>query len=330
MPLKLGILSTAWINERAIFQVTPGIEGLKVLAVASRTEATAAAYSRRYAIPKFYDSYDRLLEDSELDAVYISLPNSLHVEWTSRALSRGKHVLCEKPFSAEPERVLALEGMAATRGLSLMEAMHYRYHPAVRQAVDAVHEGVIGSLEKVSVVFEGDIHRENDIRFQPELDGGALMDAGCYCLDLIRWVTGDDEPAVLATNSEWLNSGVDLTTTGTLLCSGNVSATFSCTLNAKTFNCYATITGTLGSLEMKYPFLPVSGTPEAPQVLFACLKDKTPIVENVSLESSYFYQLEFFKNSIESGTGKTLKKVDRPYYNAALLAKVRELRESKS
>jgi len=330
MPLKLGILSTAWINERAIFRVTPGIEGLKVLAVASRSETTAAAYSRRHAIARFYDSYDRLLEDSDLDAVYISLPNSLHVEWTSRALARGKHVLCEKPFSAEPERVLALEELAATRGLCLMEAMHYRYHPAVRQAVDAVHAGAIGSLEKVSVVFEGDSHREDDIRFQAELEGGALMDAGCYCLDLIRWVTGDDEPAVLAADAEWSNTRVDLMTTGTLLCSGNVPATFCCTLNAKAFNCYAKITGTLGSLELHYPFLPVAGTPEAPQVLFACLKDKTPIVENVPLESSYFYQLEVFKNRIESGTAKTLKKVDRPYYNAALLAKVRELRESKS
>jgi predicted dehydrogenase len=325
MPLRLGLLSTAAINDRAILQRVPAFEDLEVSAIASRSKATAAAYSERFGIPKFYGSYAQLIDDPEIDAVYISAPNSLHVEWTKRALQQGKHVLCEKPLSADPERMSELETLAEDRGLCLMEAMHYRFHPAVQDAVAAVQHGTIGALEKISIVFEGDIRREDDIRLQPELEGGVLMDSGCYCLDLIRWATSDNQPKVLTTISEWSDKGVDLSTEVTLLCSGNIQAKFFCTLQKEEFNCYAKITGASGSIELRYPFLPVAGRPESPKILFACLKDGVPIVENIAARSAFHYQLQVFKGRIEKGLTKIADQTNRPYYNAALLAEVRKL-----
>jgi xylose dehydrogenase (NAD/NADP) len=325
MPLRLGLLSTAAINHRAILQWVPALENLEVSAVASRTKATAAAYSEGFGIPKFYESYDRLIDDPEIDAVYVSAPNSLHVEWTRRALRSGKHVLCEKPLSADLERVLELEALAEDRGLCLMEAMHYRFHPALQDAIAAIRNGTIGTIESISVIFEGDIRPEDDIRLQPELEGGALMDTGCYCLDLVRWATADDQPKVLTAVSEWSDKGVDLSTEVTLSCSGNVQADFFCTLQKEEFDCYAKIIGASGSIELRYPFLPVTGRPETPKILFACLKDGVPIVENISTKSAFHYQLQVFKDRIEKGLTKITDQTNRPYYNAALLAEVRKL-----
>lgn len=321
--LRLGILSTARISERCILQVLPDISDVLLLAVASRTEAKAREYSKKHGIPKFYGSYQDLLLDPEIDAVYVPLPNSLHIEWTSQALAYGKHVLCEKPMSCDTAQVLAIEALARKKNLYVMEAMHYRYHPDILKAVSIIRSGYIGDIREVNVSFVWDLHDRNDIRLRPDFDGGALMDIGCYCLDFIRWVTGDNQPRLVEANAIWCNSGVDVTTWGTLLCHDKIVAKFYCSLNSIAFECKAEILGTQRSLELKFPFLPVVKSADTVSHLFSCHIHEADreMQWQYCMKSSYFFQLQEFHDAIQRGCSSPLIG-QNSYYNAALIAQV--------
>src|SRR5438034_979398 len=191
-PVKWGIVSTAHINRLVI---PPAHESPKVelVAVASRDQARAEAYAREWGIERAYGSYDALLEDPELEAVYISLPNTLHVEWSVRALEAGKHVLCEKPLSRRPDEVEAAFDAADRSGRLLSEAFMYRHNPQTKRLRQLVDEGAIGELRLVRAAFSFGLYDETNIRLRPELDGGALMDVGSYCLNGSRMLAGEPQ-----------------------------------------------------------------------------------------------------------------------------------------
>jgi D-xylose 1-dehydrogenase (NADP+, D-xylono-1,5-lactone-forming) len=195
MSVAWGLLSTARINV-SIIEAAKESDRAEVLAVASRDAARAEAYAREHGIERSYGSYEALLADPDVEAVYISLPNSMHVEWAMRALDAGKHVLCEKPFSRHPDQVELAFDRAEAGGLVLSEGFMWRHHPQAAKLVELVADGAIGPLRVVRVAFSfqlAAVHGAGDARFDPDLDGGSLMDVGCYCLSAVRLLAGEPE-----------------------------------------------------------------------------------------------------------------------------------------
>jgi predicted dehydrogenase len=221
--LRLGLLSTARINE-AILNAARGLDRVEAVAVASRDGGRAEAYAREQGLERAYGSYEALLADDAVDAVYISLPNSLHHEWTLHALAAGKHVLCEKPYSRRPGEVEEAFKAAERAGLVLTEAFMYRHHPQTRLVRELVEEGRIGRLRTIRAAFTFPLADDTNVRMRPELDGGALMDVGCYCVSGSRLLAG--EP--LRAQAELVSSpgGVDVACHGTLRFPGDVVAQF--------------------------------------------------------------------------------------------------------
>jgi D-xylose 1-dehydrogenase (NADP+, D-xylono-1,5-lactone-forming) len=188
--LRLGLLSTARINDE-IIAAADGASGVEIVAVGSREGTKAEAYAAERGIPRAHGSYEALLADVEVDAVYISLPNGLHHDWTMKALAAGKHVLCEKPYSRHPDEVEAAFAAAETAGLVLMEAFMYRHHPQTRLVEQVVREGRLGRLLSIGACFTFPLTDLTNVRATPELDGGALMDVGCYCVSGARLLAGE-------------------------------------------------------------------------------------------------------------------------------------------
>jgi D-xylose 1-dehydrogenase (NADP+, D-xylono-1,5-lactone-forming) len=222
---RLGILSTARIN-RPILAAAHNLDEVEVVAVASRDEARARAYASEHGIERAYGSYDALLADAEIDAVYISLPNSMHVPWSIRALEAGKHVLCEKPLSPDPAAVEQAFDVAERAGLVLMEAFMYRHHPQTKRLAELVEGGAIGELRLVSSSFSFPLTELANIRMSAELEGGALLDVGCYCVNVTRLLAG--EPESVYGEAVRAGSGVDVRFVATMRFPGDVPAHFDC------------------------------------------------------------------------------------------------------
>jgi D-xylose 1-dehydrogenase (NADP+, D-xylono-1,5-lactone-forming) len=223
-----GFLSTARINLKVLVGARLS-DRVNVIAVASRDAAKAEVYAREHGIERAYGSYEALLADPGVEAVYISLPNGLHVEWTRRALEAGKHVLCEKPLSRRPDDVEMVFDLAEREGLVLSEAFMWRHNPQTRRLEQLVAEGAIGRLRVVRASFSfqlAAVHGPDDARFDPALDGGALMDVGCYCVNAIRAFGG--EAARVHGEQVIGPSGVDVCFTGTLRLRDDVVAHFDC------------------------------------------------------------------------------------------------------
>jgi D-xylose 1-dehydrogenase (NADP+, D-xylono-1,5-lactone-forming) len=224
-PVKWGIVSTADINRK----VVPGAhasEKVELVAVASRDQARADAYASEWEIPRAYGSYDALLADPDVEAVYISLPNTLHVEWSIKALEAGKHVLCEKPFTRRSEEVTAAFDTAERTGRLLSEAFMYRHNPQTKRLVELVTQGAIGDLRVIRAAFSYGLYDVENIRLRTDVEGGALMDVGCYCVSGSRLLGG--EP-VAVHGEAWVGpSGTDWAFAGLLRFPNDVVATFDC------------------------------------------------------------------------------------------------------
>jgi predicted dehydrogenase len=224
-PVTWGILSTAHINRNVIpaAHASPKVE---LRAVASRDQARADDYAKKWEIERAYGSYEALLKDPDIEALYISLPNSMHVEWSIKALEAGKHVLCEKPFSRHVREVEAAFEVADRTGRLLSEAFMYRHNPQTKRAKQLVDEGAIGELRLIRSAFSYSLYDENNIRLDSALDGGALMDVGCYCVSASRLFGGEPEKAY---GEAWFGpSGTDWVFGGVLRFPGNVVALLDC------------------------------------------------------------------------------------------------------
>ena len=222
---RLGILSTAHINRLVI----PGAKAsnkVELIAVASREQGRAEAYAQQWEIERAYGSYEELLEDADIDAVYISLPNSLHVEWSIRALEAGKHVLCEKPLSRHPEDVEDAFGVADRTGLLLAEAFMYRHNPQTARLVELLRAGTIGDLRVIRAAFSFSLLDPENIRLRTDVEGGSLMDVGCYCVSGSRLLAG--EPEVVFGQAYVGPTGTDWVFAATMRFPGEVLAQFDC------------------------------------------------------------------------------------------------------
>ena len=224
MTVRLGILSTARIN-RLLLHGARQTDRVEVAAVASRDLTRAQAYAREQGIERAYGSYEDLLADPEVEAVYNPLPNSLHVEWSIRALEAGKHVLCEKPMGRHPSDVERAFDVADRAGLVLTEAFMYRHNPQTARLKELVDGGAIGDLRLVRSAFSFTIADAANIRLAADLDGGALMDVGSYCVSGSRLLAGEPERVY---GRSVVESGVDTVFVGTLEFAGDVLAQFDC------------------------------------------------------------------------------------------------------
>jgi predicted dehydrogenase len=223
--VKWGIISTADINRKVI----PGAHAspkVDLVGVASRDRQRAEEYAKEWDIPRAYGSYEELLADPEIEAVYISLPNNMHCEWSIKSVEAGKHVLCEKPMTRDTSQVEEAFDAADKAGRLLSEAFMYRHNPQTKRLSQLIAEGAIGELRVVRSVFSYSLYDEENIRLRTDVEGGALMDVGCYNVSGSRLVGGEPEHVF---GEAWYGpSGTDWVFSGTLRFPGNVIGLFHC------------------------------------------------------------------------------------------------------
>jgi predicted dehydrogenase len=198
------VLGAARIAPHALLKPARAVDGVEVAAVAARDRGRAQVFAAKYGVPTVHDSYAELVADPSLDAVYVPLPNGLHAQWTLAAIKAGKHVLCEKPFTANAAQAREVQAAAEGTGLVVMEAFHYRYHPLARRMAEIVHGGELGRIRRVETAVCFPLPRFSDIRYDFDLAGGALMDAGCYAVHCLRLLS-PALPAVTAAHALTLN-----------------------------------------------------------------------------------------------------------------------------
>jgi xylose dehydrogenase (NAD/NADP) len=223
MGVAWGLLSTAHIN-RLVLAGARESDRVDVVGVASRELARAEEHAREHGIERAFGSYEDLLADPDIEAVYISLPNSLHVEWSIKALEAGKHVLCEKPLSRRAEEVERAFDFAERSDRFLMEAFMYRHHPQTAKLKELVDGGAVGRLQFIRASFSFPLRDSANVRLSADLDGGSLMDVGCYCVSGSRLLAG--EPEQVYGEQVTGETGVDVLFAGTMRFSGGIVAQF--------------------------------------------------------------------------------------------------------
>jgi D-xylose 1-dehydrogenase (NADP+, D-xylono-1,5-lactone-forming) len=259
--LRWGVLSTARIGINAVIPAIQQSSNGVVAAIASRDATRAQEVAKALNIPRAFGSYDALLESSDIDAVYIPLPNHMHHEWTIRAAERGKHILCEKPFALNAAQVDEMIAAAKQHHVLLMEAFMYRFHPQFAKLKALIAEGAIGKVQTIRSAFGFFLDRPNDIRIRKETGGGALMDVGCYCVNMARLVT-DAEP--LHAQAEVVlreSSGVDDSLAAIMRFPGDVIALFDCSFRTD-YREWLQVQGTKGRLDVPRPVKPMSNPAE--------------------------------------------------------------------
>jgi predicted dehydrogenase len=249
-PLRIGILGCASIARQFSRDVAPS-PAVRIVAVASRKLETAAAFAAAQGIGRHHGSYEALLADSDVDAIYLPLPNSLHAEWAIKAAERGKHVLCEKPLALGLGEAQAMFDAARHHGVMLLESYPYYFQPQTGAMVELLHGGAIGAVRSVQASFGFTMaNPQANIRMKPELGGGALLDAGSYPLSLIRLAMGCAPQRVQA-DATWADSGVDINLMATLHYADGRRAQLSCAMDAANHR-RATIVGSRGTIETEY------------------------------------------------------------------------------
>ena len=248
--MRLGIVSTAHIN-RLVIPGAHASEKVALVAVASRDLTRAQEYARTWQIPRAYGSYEELLAADDVDAVYVSLPNTLHCPWSIKAMEAGKHVICEKPLSRSADEVEEAYDVAERTGRLFLEAFMYRHNPQTRRLVELVRDGAIGELRLVRSVFSYSLYDADNIRLRTDVDGGSLMDVGCYCVSGSRLLGG--EPSAVYGQAYVGPTGTDWVFTGSLRFPGDVLAQFDCG-TALTDRDELEVVGSEGSLLLDDPW----------------------------------------------------------------------------
>jgi predicted dehydrogenase len=252
--IRWGVISTSNIGRVAVNPAIQASNNGELLAVASREEGAAKEFAHKGGIPDFYGSYEALLDDERIEAVYNPLPNSLHKEWTIKAAEKGKHILCEKPLALDAEECREMEAAAAANGVKLLEAFMYRFHPRTEKIAEMVQGGAIGPITQIRSSFTFKLTRPEDIRWDPHLGGGALMDVGCYCVNVSRTMAGR-EPVEVRAMANFRDSGVDEQMAGTLRFEDGLLAHFDCALTMDRTEVYH-VHGTEGHIRAQSAFLP--------------------------------------------------------------------------
>lgn len=292
--VRWGLLSTANINRRVIPAIRASRRG-ELVAVASRTRERAEAYAREWEIPRAFGSYDEMLASGAVDAVYVSLPNHLHAEWSIKAMERGAHVLCEKPFAPTLEEVDAMIETAERTDMVLAEAFMYRHHPQMKIVGEWVRAGRLGDVTVVRGAFSFTINDRDNVRLVPEYGGGSLWDVGVYPLSFAQYVMGG--PPQRVAGDQWLGeSGVDEVFVGQMHYEGDRFAQITSGFRMP-FHTSAEVLGTEGRLFLNRPFV---GVDEEAHLLFYP-PDGPPEAIDVPKKELYLGEIEDMHAAILDG-----------------------------
>jgi predicted dehydrogenase len=285
--LRWGIMSTANIGRAAVIPAIQSSKNGEVVAIASRDAQKAAEFAAQLGIPKSYGSYEALLDDETIDAVYIPLPNGLHYEWTIRAAKAGKHILCEKPLALNAAQCLEMNAVAKECGVQLLEAFMYRFHPRTEKVIELVKANALGSLRMIHSSFTFRLTHSDNIRWQSDLGGGALMDVGCYCVNVSRTLAGQEPIAVQAV-AHWTSSGVDEQLVGTLRFANGLMAQFDCSLAMERRETY------IAACEGGYYYAPAAFLSQKENVLLSEVQSRNEIRHEFAGCDEYQLMVEHF------------------------------------
>ena len=294
-PVRWGLMSTARINQRLIPAIRASARG-DLVAVASRNLEKAKDYAQDWGIPKAYGSYEAMLESGDIDAVYISLPNHLHAEWSIRSIQNGVHVLCEKPFALSLEEVDQMIQASQEYDQILAEAFMYRHHPQTKIAAQWVENGKIGEICAIRGVFTFAMTTRDDVRLVPEYGGGSLWDVGVYPLSIAQFIMGG--PPEWVFGSSWNgDKGVDETFSGVLHYTDDRLAQITCSFRSP-FNTSVEIIGTKGRLSFNRPFV---GMEEEGRLIYYD-SDGEPNEIQVPTQELYIGEVEDMQAAILDGS----------------------------
>ncbi|SDW61001.1 Predicted dehydrogenase [Amycolatopsis xylanica] len=293
--LRIGVLGAARIAPAALLRPARASAEVEVAAIAARDPARAREYAAKHGIPKAYGDYESMLADPSLDAVYNPLPNGLHGRWTLAALKAGKHVLCEKPFTANASEARQVAEAARSAGLVVMEAFHYRYHPLFRRAVAVVRGGELGAIRRIETALCFPLPKFSDIRYNFDLAGGALMDAGCYAVHMARSL-GGSEPTVVSASAKLQSPAVDRAMSAELRFHEGYTAGVRCSMWSSTvLRISARVIGESGEMRVFNPL-----APQFAHRLTVRAGDHKR-VEHFDRRASYDYQLDAFAAAVLRG-----------------------------
>src|ERR1700739_4287403 len=294
-PVRIGILGTARVAPMALVNPAKDSSEVEVAAVAARDVARAQAFAAQHGVPRVHDSYEALIADPELDAVYIALPNGLHGKWTRAALAAGKHVLCEKPFTANAAEAREIAELAAKSERVVMEAFHYRYHPLALRIEEIIASGELGKLQRVEAALCFPLPKFSDIRYDYSLAGGATMDAGCYAVHMVR-TFGGSTPEVVSAQAKWRDPRVDRAMTAEVRFAAGHTGLIRCSMwSTRLLQMNAKVGGEHGELRVLNPVMPA---------FFHRLSVRSSDgrrVERFPHRASYAYQLDAFAAAVLRG-----------------------------
>jgi predicted dehydrogenase len=288
--MRIGVLGAARIAPAALVRPARHVGEVEVAAVAARSRERAAAFAGKHGIPVVHPSYEALLADPTLDAVYVPLPNGRHQQWTVAALRVGKHVLCEKPLTANAAQARDVQRVADETGKVVMEAFHYRYHPLAARMAEVAHGGEIGRVRRVETAMCFPLPRFGDIRYDFGLAGGSLMDAGCYAVHCLRLLS-PGQPSVRSARARPFkrDARIDRAMTAEFDLGDGATGRIRASLWSSTvLSLSATVVGERGTMKVSNFAMPqlFAG--------FRVTKDGRRHREKVSREPTYTHQLRAF------------------------------------
>jgi predicted dehydrogenase len=293
--LRIGALGAARITPSALVRPARKLPDVELVAVAARDESRARVFAAKHGIPRVLPSYEALIEDPEIDAIYNPLPNGLHCEWTMRALEAGKHVLCEKPIASNEEQAQRMAEAAQRSDRILAEAFHWRYHPLAARMREVIDAGELGRVRRVEVSTCIPLPIPGDIRYRLDLAGGATMDIGCYAINIARFLAGA-EPEVVSAEARLSSPRVDRWMRAELEFPGGVAGRVTGALfSAQLLKIQAVVEGESGRMQVFNPIAP--GLYHRLRVTNSSGVRR----ERVPGGASYDYQLEAFANWVRDG-----------------------------
>jgi predicted dehydrogenase len=293
--VQIGVLGAARIAPPALIKPARENSDVVVAAVAARDVSRAQTFAAKHGIARVHDSYEALLADPDIDAVYNPLPNGLHGKWTRAALAAGKHVLCEKPFTANAAEAREIAELAAQSDRVVMEAFHYRYHPLTLRIEEIIASGELGKLQRVEAALCFPLPRSSDIRYNYSLAGGATMDAGCYAIHMVR-TFGGSTPEVVSAQPKLRDPEIDRAMTAEVRFAEGHTGRIRCSMwSARLLDISAHVVGDQGELRALNPVLPQ---------MFHRLSVRSAAgkrVERFPRRASYAYQLDAFAGAVLRG-----------------------------
>ncbi len=293
--MQIGVLGAARIAPPALIKPAKTNNDVVVAAVAARDVSRARAFAAKHDIARVHDSYDALLADPDIDAIYNPLPNGLHGKWTRAALTAGKHVLCEKPFTANAAEAREIAELAAQSDRVVMEAFHYRYHPMTLRIEEIIASGELGKLQRVEAALCFPLPKSSDIRYNYALAGGATMDAGCYAVHMVR-TFGGSTPEVVSAQPKLREPQIDRAMTAEVRFAEGHTGRIRCSMwSSRLLEISAHVIGDKGELRALNPVLPQ---------MFNRLSVRSAAgkrVERFPRRASYAYQLDAFTAAVLHG-----------------------------